>query len=496
MPPKFNPSASPFRQPITPNVQTPNSRHSSIVEMLSTPPSIDVNSPTILTSQEQDLNKDYLSLHNDNGQNNENLPHTPDLARNASQSSTSSINTSSTSQTNVFIRDWQDIKLIELVESAKLIFIDSKISVEEAFNTLQTNNLTSLPVLEDLNDKTNLNCLTFDYTDLNSYLLLVLGRLSINEQTFEKNPYYKDPNEVTSLIQKATRGEQVPVKFVTQLVPKNPFYKLSENENLSSVVEILGTGVHRIAIVDPNFTHITGILSQRRLMKYFWDNARRFPSLEPLFQSTLEELNIGSRNVISIQGDEPLINALSIMSRDKISSIAVVDNHLNLFGNISVTDVKHVTKSSQSSLLHKSCFHFVSVILNLRGLEDGQDSFPIFHVYENSSLVRTVAKLVATRSHRLWVVRPYASSTTSTQTSGPNSAEGSKPSIHEGKPGKLVGVVSLTDIINVIARKHGKTYVDPQQARKQRRRSSSGSVVSNGSLEQFRRSISGASDLR
>lgn len=473
-PSKFQ--GSPFRQPNSPQPHHSGTRQSSIVELLSTPPPLEVN--------DNELDQ----------------PNTLNLSRNPSQSSQSSLNTNSTNQTRDQ-KDWQDVKLSELIESAKLIFIKSDLAVEDAFKVLTTHNLTSLPV-EEYDD--DINCLTFDYTDLNAYLLLVLGKLAVNEQQFAQNPYYKNPEEIKELIAKAKRGQQVPVKFVCQLAPKNPFFKLPETENLSTVMEILGSGVHRIAITNESSTKITGILSQRRLIKYLWDNARRFTSLEPIFQFPISELNIGNSKVISIYGDEPLINALIKMNTERISSIAVVDHHMNLLGNISVTDVKHVTKSSQSPILHKSCLHFISIILNYRGLEDGKDSFPIFHVYPSSSLARTIAKLVATNSHRLWVVRPLNSSTANSSNAstptGNNSAGSNEtnPLIpeHEGRAGKLIGVVSLTDILGLIARKHGKFHVDPNQARKQRRRSSSSSTRSSASLDQFRRSISGASDLR
>lgn len=478
-PSKFQ--ATPLRNPQTPqlNVNQKSVRQLSIVELLSTPPLL-TETPDPLEAQ----------------------VNTTNISRQPSQSSTSSFNTTSTAYTKEStLRDWQDIKLTELVESAKLVTIKSDTSVEKAFNTLTTHNLTSIPVEEFEND---LDCLTFDYTDLNAYLLLVLDKLHVNEQSFALNPYYKNPEEIKTLIGKAKKGEQVPVKFVIQLAPKNPFYKLPETETLSSVVEILGTGVHRIAIFNEASTKITGVLSQRRLIKYLWDNARRFPSLEPLFQSSLADLNIGNPNVISIYGDEPLINALVKMNTDKISSIAVVDHHMNLLGNISVTDVKHVTNSSQSALFQKSCLHFISIILNHRGIEDGKDSFPIFHVHSTSSLGRTVAKLVATKSHRLWVVRPYnnnAASMSSTPSATPTTGSvNPEPNPlfaeSEGRAGRLVGVISVTDILGLIARKHGKSYVDPTQARKQRRRSSSASSRSGASLEQFRRSISGVADLR
>jgi hypothetical protein len=64
------------------------------------------------------------------------------------------------------------------------------------------------------------------------------------------------------------------------------------------------------------------------------------------------------------------------MSNEGLTSVAVVDNALNVVGNISTADVKHLTKSSSLPLLQSSCIHFISVILSERGIGDGKDSFP------------------------------------------------------------------------------------------------------------------------
>ncbi|GAV26964.1 hypothetical protein PMKS-000425 [Pichia membranifaciens] len=398
--------------------------------------------------------------------------------------------------------EWQDIKLSELVEKNKLIVINSTVSVEQAFDTLVTNGLTSVPVEEFPDD---LNCLTFDYTDLNAYLLLVLNKIRIENL---KNIDYSPKQDIPKLIKKAQVGEQVPVSFVIRLTNKNPFIKLTETDTLSSVVEILGTGVHRVAIINEN--KLSGILSQRRLVKFLWDNARRFPSMEPLLSSSISTLHIGSQNPISIFGDQPLIEALMTMHNLKMSSLAVVDRNSHLLGNISVTDVRLVSTTSKSDLLYKSCLHFISVILNSRGLENGKDSFPIFHVTSFTSLGRAIAKMVATKSHRLWIVKPDSSSNSSTPTTPdsphthmhPHSHTHMHSHVHSHHAstieedvhasGQLVGVLSLTDILSLFAKTLGKAHVEPNMARKQRRRSSSGvaSISTNGSLEMFRRSIS------
>jgi CBS domain-containing protein len=386
--------------------------------------------------------------------------------------------------------EWQDITLTDLVETNKLIRISSKISVEKAFQTLVDNGLTSVPVEEFPHD---LNCLTFDYTDLNAYLLLVLNKLKAEEL---RNIDYQPREEIPNLIKRAQRGEQVPVDFVIRITNKNPFIKLSEFDTLSNVVEILGSGVHRIAITNTtaNNTTLSGILSQRRLIKYLWDNARRFPSMEPLLSSSIRSLHIGSANPIAIYGDQPLIEALITMHTQKMSSLAVVDRNYHLLGNISVTDVRLVSTSSKSELLYKSCLHFISVILNSRGLENGKDSFPIFHVTSHTSLGRAIAKLVATKSHRLWIVKPDSISSSPTSESHTHHYHHHNHNHNHGHghvhdedihaTGKLVGVLSLTDILALFAKTLGKSHVEPNIARRQRRRSSSGaqSIASVASM--------------
>ncbi|XBW34697.1 hypothetical protein QEN19_000264 [Hanseniaspora menglaensis] len=368
-------------------------------------------------------------------------------------------------------QEWSKIKILDLIQEENLHFIDEDITVENAFYKLLEYNLTSLPVIthtKDLND-----CLTFDYNDLNAYMLLSLNKIKINN---------KDNNSIQKFISKnASTGKPVKVGDIIKFVPKTPFLKINEQESLSKILQILGNGVHRVAITDDALgtdMKIKGILSQRRLLKYLWDNAFQFENFEELSKFHLKDLKIGvlenpfeqqdlqnkannKHRVIAIEGTLPLIDALLKMYQNQISSIAIIDSNQMLLGNISVTDIKYLTHISQYPLLFNTCKHFISYILNKRGLDDGKDSFPIFHVYMTSSLNRCMAKLVATKAHRLWIVDD-----TITQPSTPTTDN--QP--HLVGIGKLIGVVSLSDILGVFVRdsKTGKMEVDPQMARKRR----------------------------
>lgn len=74
--------------------------------------------------------------------------------------------------------------------------------------------------------------------------------------------------------------------------------------------------------------------------------------------------------------------------------------------------------------LWKTCFQFVGHIRTQQGIIDGQDSIPVFDVRPDTSLGFTIAKLLATKAHRVWVTDEHNQAT---------------------------GVVSLTDVIRVFA---------------------------------------------
>ncbi len=195
------------------------------------------------------------------------------------------------------------------------------------------------------------------------------------------------------------------------------------------------------------------------------------------------------------------------MNSEGLSSLAVIDNAQNVIGNISVVDVRHLTKTSSLPLLHSSCIHFISVILTERGTENGKDSFPVFYVNPYSTLAHTVAKLVATTSQRMWIVEgenPSQGNTPSipqisnpsvfTAPSPPVAVGGASPPINPAFPsisaaafpgarisGKLTGVVSLTDVLNLFARQSGMVTQDPSEERQYRRRSVSVSSTNSRS---------------
>ena len=120
---------------------------------------------------------------------------------------------------------------------------------------------------------------TFDYTDLTAFLLMVLG---VPDPNFETTASFKEA------VKKAREGDHnIPVKLVGDIGVKDPFITLPDTETLSRLVEILATGVHRVAITKENTQDVIGVLSQRKVITYFWENVRAFVDLEPYYSKTV-----------------------------------------------------------------------------------------------------------------------------------------------------------------------------------------------------------------
>ncbi|KAJ5157373.1 Protein sds23 [Penicillium canariense] len=423
-------------------------------------------------------------------------------------------------------RDWREISIGELVSPEDLQFVEMDTGIEEATNVLIDSGAPVLLIRDS--PQHNYAVATFDYSDLNTYLLLAAGLTSPPEG------YRTSYDE---LAKKARDGEKIPLKDVKSLgMEKEPLVTLPASANVLTAVETFGGGIHRVVVTkESNDREVVGIFSQFRLVKFLWENGRSFPAIEQLYPQALNNLRIGSHDVISINGDAPLSEALQVMNTEGISSLVVVDNHLNVIGNISTTDVKLLTRSSSLPLLQNTCTHFISVILSTRGLIEGKDSFPVFHVNPTSTLAHTVAKLTlgdrpdvsifvrAPNSLSLqcayspgytagdlrndWIAQrtlpaPFASSSAdnpplcslparrhpiSQPYTQPHSHLGATPPLAPSIPasalpgarlsGRLVGVVSLTDVLNLHARASGLSPADPAESRRRRRSSSSSMSV-------------------
>ncbi|KAI0127369.1 hypothetical protein BJ170DRAFT_595238 [Xylariales sp. AK1849] len=388
-------------------------------------------------------------------------------------------------------RDWRDVHIGELVSKEDIKWVDMDTSVEDATMILLKSSSSNVVLIRE-NDSEPIPVSTFDYNDLNAYLLIVVGLAHPDEAHVAL---------YDSLAKKAQAQESIPLRDIQPVFRKESLVKLQGNDNVAKAIEAFGSGVHRVLVTNPA-GEVVGVLSQLKLMEFFWSEGINFSAIEDLYPRILRDLGVGSQQIIAINADSPLADALSLMSNEGLSSVAVVDNSSNVVGNISTVDVRLLTNAASLPLLQNTCMHFISVILNERGVEKGKDSVPVFYVNPYSTLAHTVAKLVATKSHRMWVVEsaspspsapatPLLGPTTSPTVLVPDSISNSQSSLTTGAhfspvpassmagshlSGHLTGVVTLTDILNLFAKTSGLHPSDPSEQRARRRRSSSSSL--------------------
>ena len=133
---------------------------------------------------------------------------------------------------------------------------------------------------------------TFDYNDLNAYLLLVVGLAQ---------PPESDEASFNEIARKGREGKPIPLKDVKDLGRKEPLITLPHTADLAKAMEVFGSGIHRIIVVKENTMEVMGLLSQLRLVQFFWENRKSFPAIDQLYPQLIKDLNIGSHSVFAIK---------------------------------------------------------------------------------------------------------------------------------------------------------------------------------------------------
>ncbi|KNC99394.1 uncharacterized protein SPPG_05637 [Spizellomyces punctatus DAOM BR117] len=307
---------------------------------------------------------------------------------------------------------WYNIPCADLLAASKqqLVVIPGDVSVEQACETLIKNGISSAPVW-DKERSTFVGM--FDYRDVVTYVLIGLSKdAPLDDST---------PMELKELVKRARAHQPVPAKLAADISHKNPFYSVMEETPLLQVADLFSKGIHRVAVRDGE---LRGIISQSTVIQYLYNNLKLFPDVQQIFAKPLRELGLGSKSVVAVDAQTTVLEALKIMAKNDVSSLAVLNDSGGIVANLSMSDIKWVMRSFRFNLLWETCLHFVGFIDSEQGLMDGKDKLPVFDVLETSTLGYAVGKMVATRAHRVWVV--------------------------ERAGGPPVSVVTLTDVFRVI----------------------------------------------
>ncbi len=222
-------------------------------------------------------------------------------------------------------RDWHDIALGELVAEEDIRWATLDTSVEDCTKVgdacgkvetgrridadseqtlLRNNNATGVVLLrENASDRTAVG--TFDYNDLNAYLLVVIGMAKPDP---EMVPVFQ------SIAQRAQERVPIPVRDIQPICNKDPLVTLPQGDNLLHAIELFGSGARRVIVTNSLGTEMVGVIGQLHLIEFFWNEAVNFPQIDRLYAANLRDLRLGSQDIIAIKYAVPSVLLLPWLS--------------------------------------------------------------------------------------------------------------------------------------------------------------------------------------
>lgn len=75
---------------------------------------------------------------------------------------------------------------------------------------------------------------------------------------------------------------------------------LPANEDLAKAIEIFGSGIHRVLVTNSS-GHVIGILSQLRLVEFFFNEGLNFKAIDELYPRLMRDLGVGSQQIIAVR---------------------------------------------------------------------------------------------------------------------------------------------------------------------------------------------------
>eukprot|EP00475_Leptophrys_vorax_P039054 TRINITY_DN698_c0_g1_i1.p2 TRINITY_DN698_c0_g1~~TRINITY_DN698_c0_g1_i1.p2 ORF type:complete len:354 (+),score=105.54 TRINITY_DN698_c0_g1_i1:52-1113(+) len=311
--------------------------------------------------------------------------------------------------------------LINTAHAGKAVFIPITADVFTAAQILSTNAITSAPVIDE---ETNRLAGMFDYDDLAALVLAAFQKDSLPKVDLTDEHMDLAKFLIESHISHLGNAS---AQNVADLSKNKPAVLVRNTAPLSTAVKHFKKGKRRCVVVDADDKFV-GMLSQSDVVKFLHGEAKKKTADSEAFSAvlngSLEDLNLARKEVATINENKSVLDALQEMYRLNVSGVAIVDSGGNITGSISLKDLKYAFQMQWFQVLEHSCRSYIASARRTTALKErgGMDVSPVISVGPTTKLWLVIESLVATKTHRVWVV------------------ENRKP----------VGVVALADIIRAI----------------------------------------------
>ena len=120
--------------------------------------------------------------------------------------------------------------------------------------------------------------------------------------------------------------------------------------------------------------------------------------------ATLESLGLARKPVVTVKATDPCLKAFDLMSKHKLSGLAVTTASGGVLCSISAADVRFMVNIDKFDLVGMDVISFVSTCRQMDSTRMDKTMAPMVAVSPTTTIRNVVGKLAATHLHRLYVV--------------------------------------------------------------------------------------------
>lgn len=257
----------------------------------------------------------------------------------------------------------------QILSTQEPVHVESTMTAVQASSVLAKHGISSAPIRSPSGELVGM----FDFATLAELLLAGLKK--------------------TTDIDAVLEGPSSPVPVGSKLDTVE-----AEDSVLDALSMLLTKNLHRAVVLDSG--KFVGMISFSDIVKFI--NGK----LDKFLAPTVEDLGLANKPVATVGADRPVLEAFTTMVQRKLTSLAVVEHDGSLLTAVTLTDCKNLVKFKRLDRLRLDCREFAAQIRATQSLADptGAETFPFFAAHPNTPLKHVIAKLVAVRTHRLFVV--------------------------------------------------------------------------------------------
>lgn len=269
-------------------------------------------------------------------------------------------------------------------KNQQLVTIDSKSGIVEALKTLSSKNIYSAPVRD------NENGTYYGFLDVADIVVFLVTLIEEKQSS--------DNQEFSSFLESVSKLDLQNAKNIADLSAMNAMVPLRPNDTLSEALKLFAsTGTHRIPILKgEEVADLSGVLTQIDVINYLAAHIRDLP---PECKKTLKDLDVKPVKVISVEIGARSFDAFQLMTKNRITGVAVVNHDGTLFSNLSLKDIKDVQPHEVLIWMNRSALELIQMIRS----KQINVTAPSFACHMHNTLEEVIMKLSVLRVHRLFI---------------------------------------------------------------------------------------------